>query len=187
MRSRALLLAPIALLVAACGSSSSSSNKSNPAASGTTGTTSSAPPATTGVSSRTLAGLGAVLVNAQGKTLYVYAPEKAGKVQCTGSCAAAWPPLAAPSAQKPVISGAVNSSMVSSVANPTGGTVVTYDGWPLHTYASDSAPGQANGQGVAGQWHVISPTGKVITRKASSSGGSGRGGGYGSGGGSSPY
>lgn len=70
--------------------------------------------------------------------------------------------------------------MISTVADPAGSTVVTYNGWPLHTYASDSGPGSASGQGASGQWYVVSPSGAPITKKAtSSSSGSGSSGGYG--------
>jgi predicted lipoprotein with Yx(FWY)xxD motif len=122
-----------------------------------------------------------VLTNGQGHTLYAYAPEKGGKVVCVGGCASTWPPLALPSGQKPATSGHAQSSMVSSVANPSGGQIATYAGWPLHTYVSDSGPGSARGQGVGGVWHVISPAGTVVTKTAGSSS-SGRAGGYGSGG-----
>jgi hypothetical protein len=76
------------------------------------------------------------------------------------------------------VSGGANASMISTVSNPSGGSIVTYNGWPLHTYASDSGPGSASGQGISGQWYVISPGGAQITKKASSGGSSS--GGYGS-------
>lgn len=44
--------------------------------------------------------------------------------------------------------------------------MVTYAGWPLYTYISDSAAGQASGQGLetnGALWYAISPSGKVIT------------------------
>lgn len=68
--------------------------------------------------------------------------------------------------------------MISTVADPSGGSVVTYNGWPLHTYAPDSGPGSASGQGIAGQWWVVSTSGTPITKKASSSSSSGGHGGY---------
>jgi predicted lipoprotein with Yx(FWY)xxD motif len=48
------------------------------------------------------------------------------------------------------------------------GTVVTYNRWPLYTYVGDSKPGQASGQALdlnGGLWYVLSPSGKVITKK----------------------
>jgi predicted lipoprotein with Yx(FWY)xxD motif len=123
-----------------------------------------------------------VLVNGQGRTLYLFMPEKGAKVKCTGSCASLWPPVKS-SSGTPSASGGAHAGMLSKVADPAGGSIVTYAGWPLHTYASDSGPGSASGQGIDGQWYVVSPTGTPITKKASSSssGGSSSGGGYGGG------
>jgi predicted lipoprotein with Yx(FWY)xxD motif len=111
-----------------------------------------------------------VVVNAQGRTLYVFAPDKAKKVTCVGGCAAVWPPLALSSGQKPVVSGQAKSSLVGSDPNPAGGRTVTYAGWPLYTYVTDTSPGTARGQAInlnGGLWDVIAPSGKVITKKAS--------------------
>ena len=38
--------------------------------------------------------------------------------------------------------------------------MVTYNGWPLYTYASDIQPGQATGQGIdlnGGKWYGDAP------------------------------
>ncbi len=155
----AMLLAPaIALLAAGCGSSSAESTKSaasTPAAS----STSSAATGAVRISTKTLTGLGAVLVNAQGRTLYVFAPDTAKEVTCVGACASVWPPLALSAGQKPVVSGQATSSLVSSDPNPAGGGVVTYAGSPLYTYVADPSPSTARGQALKldGLWYVIAP------------------------------
>jgi hypothetical protein len=83
------------------------------------------------------------------------------------------------------MSGQVKGTLVSSDANPTGGRVVTYAGWPLYTYVGDTAAGTANGQGLninGGRWWAITPAGKVVTGKAGgSNSGGGSGASYGSG------
>jgi hypothetical protein len=71
---------------------------------------------------------------------------------------------------KPATTSAVHPNLVGTVADPSGGTIVTYAGWPLHTYASDTGPGMAKGQGVGGQWYVISPSGQVITKPVGTAG-----------------
>ena len=174
MRSKALLLVPLALVAAACGSSSSNSaaTSSTPASS-----SGASPSSSTGValSTRTLPGVGAVLVNAQGRTLYTFAPDKASKVTCTGACAAIWPPLKTSAGQKAATSGGVSGSLVSSDANPSGGQVVTYHGWPLYLYTADPTAGTDHGEGInssGGFWYVISPSGTVIKAKSSGSSGS---------------
>ena len=168
-RPSALLLLAAALALAGCGGSSKTSTSTSSSAPATSSTATSAP-TTAGVkiSSATIPGLGPVLVNAQGRTLYIFAPDKHKKVTCVSACAAIWPPAFLPSGQKPVAAGIVMQSLLASDPDPAGGHVITYAGWPLYTYVTDSAPGQATGQALnlnGGLWYVISPAGKVITKK----------------------
>ena len=129
------------------------------------------PPAAKGgvkIATRTIPGLGPVLVNAQGHTLYSFAPDKDQKVTCVGSCAEVWPPAFLPSGQKPTASGPVKQALLSSDPDPAGGKVITYAGWPLYTFVSDTAPGAATGQALnlnGGPWYVLSPSGQVIKTK----------------------
>jgi predicted lipoprotein with Yx(FWY)xxD motif len=166
-----MLLAPaVALLAAGCGSSSTTSTKSSASTPAASSTTSAPAAGAVQISTMTLPGLGSVVVNAKGHTLYVFAPDKAKKVTCVDACAAVWPPLALASGQKPVVSGQAKSSLVGSDPNPAGGRTVTYAGWPLYTYVTDTSAGSARGQALklnGGLWDVIAPSGKVITKKAS--------------------
>jgi predicted lipoprotein with Yx(FWY)xxD motif len=149
-------------LVAACGSSSHTPSTSAPATS--TGGSSSG----VSLSTASVSGVGTVVVNSQGKTLYTFAPDHASKVTCTGTCAQVWPPLKVTSGQKASASAGVKSSLVSSDTDPSGGSVVTYNGWPLYTYVSDMAAGTAKGQALnlnGGVWYAISPSGSVIKTK----------------------
>jgi outer membrane protein assembly factor BamB/predicted lipoprotein with Yx(FWY)xxD motif len=120
------------------------------------------------ISTKTIPGLGPVLANAQGRSLYLYAPDNHQKVTCVASCAEVWPPALLPKGQKPIASGQVKQSLLGSDPDPAGGQVVTYAGWPLYTFVSDTAPGKATGQGLdinGGLWYVISPSGQVIKTK----------------------
>ncbi len=158
-----------ALAVAGCGSAGSTEST---AAAGT-----SSPPATTSISqpapgkveisTETLSGLGTVLVDGQGHALYIFLPDKHKQVTCLSTCAQIWPPVKLLNAQKPTISRQVKSSLVGSDSDSEGGRVLTYAGWPLYTYISDSAPGAAAGQALdanGGLWYVLSPSGAVITK-----------------------
>jgi predicted lipoprotein with Yx(FWY)xxD motif len=110
-----------------------------------------------------------VLVNAQGRTLYIFAPDKDKTVTCVSACAAVWPPDMLPGGQKAVAAGAAKQSLLGSDPDPAGGQVVTYSGWPLYTYVGDTSSGTAVGQNLnmnGGLWHVISPSGTVITNAA---------------------
>lgn len=141
--------------LAACGGTSSSTNTpagGAPSPSESTPTSSVAAQSTVSTGGTSL---GTVLVTDQGLTLYFFLPEKGGVVACTGGCASTWPALKARGT--PSTSSAVTGTL-GTVALPDGSTQVTYNGWPLHTYAGDSAPGQTNGQGVAGKWFAATPS-----------------------------
>lgn len=158
----------VVVAIAGCGGSSKSSSTST--AAGVPSRPNTSAPAKGGVkiSSATISGLGPVVVSAQGRTLYTFAPDKDKKVTCVSSCAAVWPPAFLRSGQKPVAAGAVKQSLLGSDPDPAGGRVITYKGWPLYTYVADRATGQATGQALnlnGGLWYVISPSGTVITKK----------------------
>jgi predicted lipoprotein with Yx(FWY)xxD motif len=126
------------------------------------------------VSTRKISGLGVVLVNSRGRTLYAFMKDAQRRVTCTGSCAAFWPPLKWKTMSKPTAGGAAKRALLSSDKNPSGGRVVTYNKWPLYTYSGDSAAGQAKGQAKnlnGGKWYVISAKGVPIKHTASSGGG----------------
>ena len=151
----------VGILLAGCGGSSSSS--STPSSSSSNGGS-----AVT-VTTKAVSGLGTVLVTSKGLTLYSFAPDQHAKVTCVGACAAVWPPLKLGNGQQADATGAAKSSLLGSAADPAGGRVVTYNGWPLYTYVVDRSPGQATGQAIklnGGLWYVLGPSGVVIHKKA---------------------
>ena len=113
---------------------------------------------TTGlVDAATIGALGTVLVDRQGMTLYRYGPDGFGAPRCTGPCTSTWTPLTvAPGTRTRVAGPGLAVSDVGTVTRPDGSLQVTYELRPLYTYAGDTAPGQANGQGAAGgRWSVV--------------------------------
>lgn len=137
------------------------------------------PPGPATVAVRDVPGLGRVLVDGRGYTLYMFEPDGRHAVSCTDACAGSWPPLMRHGVA-PRAGAGVRRDLLGSVPDPEGGRVVSYGGWPLYTYASDTKPGQANGQALdlnGGPWYVIRPSGKpVIPPEASGSGMAGMGG-----------
>ena len=120
------------------------------------------------VMTRKIRGLGTVLVNSRGLTLYMFVPDRRRRVTCKGQCAVIWPPLKIKAGHKPTAGGAARKGLLGTDKNPSGGRVVTYNRWPLYRYISDSKPGQAKGQAIdlnGGYWYVLSPAGKVIKKK----------------------
>ena len=97
---------------------------------------------------------GMVLASGHGLTLYYYTEDKrgSGTSVCTGGCATAWPPLAAP-VKAPA--GVRLPGPLGMITRPGGVRQVTINGFPVYLYAGDKAPGQATGNGVEGAWHVI--------------------------------
>ncbi len=175
-------VALVAVLSAACGSSSSSSTTSTTAAAhpststtAATTTTSAAPTTTNGVGpavyeiqTGTVKGLGQVLVDGRGFTLYLFVPDKqSGASTCYGACAQGWPPILLPTGiAAPVAGPGVESSLLGTTHRTDGTIQVTYNKWPLYLWVGDSEPGQATGQGLnnlGGLWYVLSPSGKAIT------------------------
>ena len=169
-------LAALALTVSACASSGSSSaaSGSTPAAGSTnTAAAASAPASSSGgtaIAVRTISGQ-QVLTNAQGMTLYWFAPDTSTTSKCTGSCATYWPPV-----KGPATAGSGVTGTLSTITRSDGSTQATYDGHPLYTYAGDTAPGQAKGNGLnvsGGLWYEMTVSGATPAAKASTSSGSG--------------
>jgi predicted lipoprotein with Yx(FWY)xxD motif len=112
------------------------------------------------VSVSDLPGLGDVLTDQDGRTLYLFTKDtkEPSASTCVAECAAQWPPLT--TATNEVDVSGVDAALVGTITRPDGGTQVTYGGWPLYYFANDTAPGQANGQGVKDVWFTVSKTGK---------------------------
>jgi predicted lipoprotein with Yx(FWY)xxD motif len=98
-----------------------------------------------------------VLANAEGLTLYWFAPDTATRSNCNGSCAAYWPPVKGPATAGPGVTG-----RLGTIKRSDGTTQATYNGHPLYTYIGDTAPGQAHGNGLnlnGGLWHEVTVSG----------------------------
>jgi predicted lipoprotein with Yx(FWY)xxD motif len=95
-----------------------------------------------------------VLTSANGLTLYWFEPDSPTASECTGSCAAYWPPVIGTPAAGP----GVTTSKLGTIKRPGGSTQATYAGHPLYTYIGDDAPGQAHGNKIdlnGGYWYVV--------------------------------
>ncbi|MEX1008497.1 MAG: hypothetical protein WD271_11705 [Acidimicrobiia bacterium] len=160
----------LTLALAACGggddnssgnvSSKATTTTGAPAAttttSGATTTTTTAPAAVT-VKAATVS-LGNIVVSSDGKTLYAFMPDGTGTTSmCTGGCAGTWPPLMA--SGQPVAGSGIDASKLSKA--PSG--QVTYGGHLLYNFSGDTAPGQTNGQALGNVWHIVAPSGDIIS------------------------
>ncbi len=150
-------IAVVALVVAACGGSSSGGGY------GGGGSTASKP--TSGKGSVTLAStkLGKVLVDGNGRTLYLFGADKGTMSKCDGACASEWPPLT--TSGKPTAGAGVAAAKLGTAKRADGTTGVTYAGHPLYTFAGDGAPGQTAGEGLTdygAPWYALSAAGKTV-------------------------
>ncbi len=148
-----MLAAALGLASSACGGSNNSSANA-PRATG---------PAYE-ITAANVSGLGKVLVNGRGYTLYLYVPDNhSSHSTCSGPCAAAWPPVTLPSGvSSPQAGRGVNSSLLGVTTRSDGSRQVTYNGWPLYRWVNDPSPGQATGQAIfnlGGRWYVVGTDG----------------------------
>lgn len=114
---------------------------------------------------------GDILVDADSRVLYVFTADTEGTSGCTEQCAEAWPPLLTEG--EPTAGKGVNGEVLGITEREDGSTQVTYNGYPLYTFAQDANPGEANGQGVeafGGEWYVISVDGEPVEEAAEAAG-----------------
>lgn len=171
-------------LVAGCGGGSAPSMQTT---GGVAGAKQSSAAPSTMFSTAKVAGVGTVLVDGRGRTVYILTTGGLTNVPCTDSsgCTKLWPDLPLPSGTSAAKAGmGVRASLLGTKKLSDGQTYPTYSGWLVYEYTGDSGPGQTNGEGIksfGGTWYVLSPSGRPVKSKSggsSNSGGSGGGRGY---------
>jgi predicted lipoprotein with Yx(FWY)xxD motif len=138
-------------------------------------TTNDGRPASVGVAST---GLGDVLVDRQGRTLYLFERDSGTTSACTGACAVNWPPQRVRGT--PLIGSGAKHSDVGRSARADGISQLTYNGHPLYTFVNDKKPGDTNGEGInafGGSWFAVSAAGAKVAPRSQPQGGGGYGGG----------
>jgi predicted lipoprotein with Yx(FWY)xxD motif len=112
----------------------------------------------------TVPGLGAVLVDSAGKTLYTLTDANGAAVECTGQCLSAWPAAMVSATAKVKAPKGVKALSATSDTHQ-----ITWKDLPLYTFAGDASTKVANGEGIAsfgGTWHVVKVTKRASTRPA---------------------
>jgi predicted lipoprotein with Yx(FWY)xxD motif len=141
-----------ALLAAGCGSTPSAATASpSPAATGTT------------IAVATNAKLGQILVDVNGKTVYLFVADTGTVSTCYTSCATIWPPVLTTGA--PQAGTGTQASLLGTTTRTDGKIEVTYAGHPLYYFIKDKQPGDTTGQGIngfGGLWWVMSPSGAAM-------------------------
>ena len=119
-------------------------------------------------------GLGNVLVDAQGRTLYLFSKDAGSMSSCFGACATNWPPARV--ANTPTVSDGLTMSKATTTGRSDGQPELTYNGHPLYRFEGDHKPGDTSGQGLTafgGKWYAVSANGDQAsaTTSSTSSGG----------------
>src|SRR5262249_33140970 len=117
--------------------------------------------------------LGVVLVDASGRALYRYTPDKRGRRSCAGACLTEWPPPLGKASAKPVAGAGVQASLLGTIAAPHGMRQVTYAGYPLYRFSDDRHAGEFEGQGEGGAWYLVGAKGALVKTPIAASGGAG--------------
>lgn len=102
--------------------------------------------------------LGEILVDADGKTLYLFVPDAQGDSTCYDECEANWPVVG----ELASVEAGLDTDLLGTTDRTTGDVQATYNGWPLYYFAADEGAGDTNGQGVNDVWYVLDADGNAV-------------------------
>jgi predicted lipoprotein with Yx(FWY)xxD motif len=123
--------------------------------------------------------LGAILVDARGRTLYLFEKDRSGMSACDTACVKYWPAFI--SRATPRAGKGVQQSMLKVVRQHNGLRQVTYAGHPLYTFVGDKQAGQTTGEGLSNfgaEWYALAASGEKVEQSQASGGGYSSGGGW---------
>lgn len=164
-RALALLALAAALALAGCGGGSEDSGGAYGGKGGGSAPEKASPPPATGSTTAVLKvgtadGVGPVLVDSHGLTVYDFHKDKGTTSSCYGACAGVWPPVLTEGA--PRAGDGASAAKLGTAKRKDGTVQATYAGHPLYTYAEDRQPGEANGQDIdsfGGEWYALQGSG----------------------------
>jgi predicted lipoprotein with Yx(FWY)xxD motif len=151
--------AAVVLIVAASGGSAKKGPNYSPGAA-------ASPAGAPDAIGTTSSALGTYLVDAKGRTLYLFEADKPGVSNCSSACLSIWPAFSA-NGKPPVVKGGALATKLGVTAPGHGKSIVTYNGHPLYYYVGDQKPGATTGQGLnqfGGGWYVVTPAGDKIDK-----------------------
>lgn len=166
----------VSAALAACGSSTNGSSTkqagSPPSSSSSSGAPAYGPsgggsPASPGPSSGSIGArktsLGTFIVDAQGRSLYLFVKDRSAKSSCYGACASVWPPVTTAGGAK--AGSGVQASLLGTSRRTDGKTQLTYGGHPLYLYAEDQSAGATRGESLnqfGAKWYLLRPSGRKL-------------------------
>lgn len=117
--------------------------------------------------------VGGVLVDEEGKTLYLFEKDPRGESECYGACLSVWPPVLTDG--EPEAEGGAQQSKLSTIRRDDGSAQVAYNGHPLYYYQADTEEGDAYGEGLdqfGAEWYALSAVGQKVEAREGGGGGS---------------
>ena len=103
---------------------------------------------------------GQIVVDAEGRTLYVFLADTGSDSTCYEECEDNWPPLTVEG--EPAAGEGIDGSLLGTTEREDGSVQVTLDGHPLYFFAADATADDVNGQGIGDVWFVVAPDGEAI-------------------------
>ena len=156
------VIAVVAFSLAGCGGGyGSSPNTTTTSSSG-----SSAKPGTKFDTAK-VSGVGTVLVDARGRTVYILTSNSKKNVPCSDAsgCTDVWPDLSLPDGTSAATVGSGLSASLLGTMKDGDETYPTYNGYLLYEYSGDTTTGEANGEGIksfGGTWYVLGASGQPV-------------------------
>ena len=114
--------------------------------------------------------LGKVVVDAGGRTLYLFLSDTKGRSTCYDGCARVWPPALIEG--KPTPGPGIIAGKLRAVARRgTRLRQLVYNNHPLYRVDADQKPGDTEGQGVFNTWFAVGSEGKQVGKASKDGGG----------------
>jgi predicted lipoprotein with Yx(FWY)xxD motif len=157
-------LAGVTLLAAGCGGSGGTGRYGASSPATTSGAAASSATATTLALGNST--LGQILVDSQGRSVYLFEADTGNASTCTSAgCVAEWPPFTATGT--PHVGTGLAANQLGTTTRADGQHQVTYGGHPLYYFAGDNQPGITAGQGLndnGGLWYVVRTDGTPVVK-----------------------
>lgn len=116
----------------------------------------------TSVVSKKVPEIGNVVMDSKGWIFYRFDEDSAKPAtsNCSDDCAKLWPPVLTKNGEDlPDLKG-IDPDKVGTIKRDDGGWQLTIGNWPVYRYIGDEEPGTWEGQGVSGNWFVVTKDGK---------------------------
>ena len=89
-----------------------------------------------------------IMANVSRMTVYSFDPDAPGESKCYKQCASEWPPVLVDAKE-------ALAAPFAATKRKEGTLQLTYKSHPLYLYVDDQKPGDIEGDGLGGIWHVV--------------------------------